>query len=186
MARYCRLRCAPARRPKSAGAGSRPLLGDMQRKLLKRIPPGFNRQAICRISAVAQASKRPRDAGADAPPTTGPDRRARSRGAKDEPARREPAPHQTSAGSADQRAGDHVARMMREHDDAAQHDHQRIEPHDTARARPDRADRDRCSHRGGGMARRHAGVFGSPDERHIGERIVESRRHRAAPGRSGA
>ena len=49
---------------------------------------------------------------------------------------------------------------------------ERIDPHHRPHARPERAESDCRRSRSRCVPGRHAGVFGFPDERHIGERIV--------------
>ena len=91
---------------------------------------------------------------------------------KHQPTRREPAADQDGADGPDKSADNDIARMMGEHDNAAEHDEKRKNPHDRPHLRRQRPDRDGGRRDIRGMAGRHTGIFRPPDERPIGERIV--------------
>ena len=95
---------------------------------------------------------------------------------------REIAPHHHGADGADQRAGQHVARIMRLHRHPACHDQQSIDPQDRAGTRPQCAKRHQHRKRGGGVSRRQAGIGGGPTERaeQIGINAAADARPRAA------
>ena len=82
---------------------------------------------------------------------------------------------------ADDRPGDNVARVMRGHHHAADRDCDGIDPHDGARPRPDRADRDGSGERRGGVAGRKAGVIRPPHEQQRGPGILAPTNGRPRP-----
>ena len=91
---------------------------------------------------------------------------------KSEPAGGEPVAHQDGAHRADDRAGDHVARIMRGDHHPAERDQHGVNPHQRPRLRKDRADGDQRREGRGGVAGRQARVAGVPVQRLVGPDVV--------------